>query len=66
MLHLQIHWHRIFAIYFSLAAASLVAACFTTLTLHSIFLLIGAGLVVAFIPLVMTIYFLRGLLGDCG
>jgi hypothetical protein len=60
--HPQINWHRVFGIYFVLAAASLAAACFTTFALHSFFLFFAAALVVAFVPLVMTIYFLRGLL----
>ena len=63
MQHVQVHWHRIFGIYFAVAAACLVAAFFTSATLHFTLLVIAGGLVVAFVPLVMAIYFVRGLRG---
>ena len=61
MPHREVHWHRMFGIYFAVAAACLAAASCTSLTLHSILFAIAMGLIVAFIPLIMMIYFLRGL-----
>lgn len=61
-MHLQVHWHRIFAIYFAVAAASLVTACFTSASVHTLFFFMGMSLIVAFVPLIMSIYLMRGFL----
>ena len=62
MLRLRVRWNRLFGVYMALAAACLVAGAFATPSLHDILLVIGVGLVAGFVPLVMAIYFVRGLL----
>ena len=59
----RIEWRRVFMTYFALAAASLAAACFTWGTLQSILVITGIFLLVAFVPLIMLGYFLRGFMG---
>jgi hypothetical protein len=62
MLRLRVRWNRLFGVYMALAAACLVVGAFATSSLHDILLGIGVGLVAGFVPLVMGIYFVRGLL----
>ncbi len=62
MPYLQARWHRIFAVYFALAAACLVAACFTSASIHTFLFFMGMLLIVAFVPFIMGIYLLRGFL----
>ena len=62
MLRLRVRWNRLFGVYMALAAACLAAGAFATSSLHDILLVIGVGLVAGFVPLVMAIYFVRGLL----
>jgi hypothetical protein len=61
MSHLRIRWHRVFGVYFTLAGVCLAGSCFQW-PLWRAALVSGLGMVILFVPLVMIIYFLRGLL----
>jgi hypothetical protein len=61
---LSVHWSRVFLVYFLLTAAIIVAGLLMPPPLHRILLVTGAMLVAGFVPLVMAIYFLRGLRGN--
>jgi hypothetical protein len=61
MSNLRVRWHRLFGVYFILAALCLAGSCFQWPLWH-LALLSGMGMLVLFVPLVMAIYFLRGLL----
>jgi hypothetical protein len=58
-----VRWDRLFAIYFALGGGCLLAAIWAKSPFHDILLAVGVGIFLGFVPLVMIIYFLRGLLG---
>jgi hypothetical protein len=62
MLKLRVRWNRLLGIYIVLGAAFLVAGALSKPPRRDILLVIGVSLVAGFVPLVMAIYFLRGLL----
>jgi hypothetical protein len=62
MLKRYVRWDRLFGIYLALGGACLLAAIWAKPPLHDILLVVGVGVFAAFLPLVMTVYFLRGLL----
>jgi Mn2+/Fe2+ NRAMP family transporter len=63
MLKRYVRWDRLFAIYFALGGICLLAALWAKPPLHDILLAVGVGMFLGFVPLLMAVYFLRGLLG---
>ena len=62
MVRPQMRWYRLFAVHFSLAAICLVTGFVASPPFHDVLLVIGVLLIGGFVPVVMAIYFLRGLL----
>ena len=58
----RVRWNRVLEIYAALAAVCLVAGAWAGSPLHDILLFIGVSLVAGFVPLIMAIYFVGGLL----
>jgi hypothetical protein len=65
---LNVHWYRVFGLYFAVAFVMFAAAIVVEAPVRGIFLFGGVMLVAGFVPLIMTIYFMRGVFatGDCG
>jgi hypothetical protein len=57
-------WSRVFGVYVALSAASLVVGALAGPPMHDLLLTVGVMLVAGFVPLVMGIYFWRGLRGN--
>jgi hypothetical protein len=62
MLKRYVRWDRLFAIYFALGGVCLLSAIWVRPPLHAILLAVGIGVFASFLPLLMVIFFLRGLL----
>jgi hypothetical protein len=62
MVKLRVRWNRVLGIHMGLAVVCLVGGALAPSPFHNILLFIGVSLVAGFVPLVMAIFFLRGLL----
>jgi len=60
---LRVRWNRVLGVYVALAVVCLMAGVCLKPPLHDPFLTSGVFLVAGFIPLIMAIYFVRGVLG---
>ena len=62
MYRLRVRWGRVFGVCAALAVVCLLAGLCTKPPLHNILLVITLFLVVGFVPLIMAIYFARGVM----